>query len=170
MCMKVIYPKCPLYESLSLSLKEDLRIVSVDIAENFSLIPGQKLCRRCRGSLYDLCLPEDEEVLTPEDNSDDFKDPVIAKEQLNRSVEVLGCSPIKCVSERDKLNYGKRKLDEVCTAVKEKFGSVLNVASENIVVNKNEEHCCQKTQDLDRLMDMVKAVLFFKYVIVHQFT
>ena len=59
----------------------------------------------------------------------------------------------KVCEYKEKLNYGNRQLNEACTVVKEKFGSVLNVVSEVTGVNKNEEH----SQGLNILMDMVKA-------------
>lgn len=80
----------------------------------------------------------------------------MVRESLNSSVELLGCSPVKYVSSRDSIAYGKRKLDEVYTAVKEKFSNVLNIEGEDI--SRQTTECkCQKGKDLDRLMHMIKA-------------
>ena len=40
------------------------------------------------------------------------------KENLNSSAGMLGYSSIKSVSGRDKIDYGKRKLAEICDAAK----------------------------------------------------
>lgn len=66
------------------------------------------------------------------------------KEDL-KSVEVLGLSPVKLVSKRDRAGYGKRKFGEVISVTKEKFATVLGV---DPVSPPNEEvqidSCCQK--------------------------
>ena len=38
---------------------------------------------------------------------------------------------LKHVSERDRVSYGKRKLDQIFTAVKERFSSVLNIEDDS---------------------------------------
>ena len=47
-----------------------------------------------------------------------FLNKSINKEELEKSIEVLGVSPIKSISAGDKVSYGKRKLNEIYTITK----------------------------------------------------
>ena len=60
----------------------------------------------------------EEENLNKEEQDIEFEGMSNLMENLNLSVEVLGCSPIKSVSSRDKIGYGKRNLAEICDAGK----------------------------------------------------
>ena len=53
----------------------------------------------------------------------------------------------------DRVSYGKRKLDQVCTVVKDRFSSVLNIEDDS---QKENVVCCMKAEDLDRLMFLIK--------------
>ena len=118
------------------------------MARTYSLVPGEKLCSNCRIS---LTKPEEPEKA----NIDlDFKDTSLERERLNVSVAGFGCSPFKFVRNRDKVGYGKRKLEQVCAAVKDKVAVALDLESDFIEKKEDKVHCCQKGKDLDRLMDM----------------
>ena len=73
----------------------------------------------------------------------------------------LGCSPLKFVSNPDKVGYGKRKLEQICVAVKDKVALTLDLESDLIEDKVDKVHCYQKGKDLDRLMDMVREKVKF---------
>ena len=57
------------------------------------------------------------------------------------------------MSEKDRVNYRKRKLDQVYPVVKGRFSSVLNIEDDS---QKENDVCCKKAEDLDRLMFLIK--------------
>ena len=81
------------------------------MAEKLNLIPGKKICRNCRVETKS------------DDDNDEFVDESYLRDTLNISIGTLGCLPLKYVSERDRVSYGKRKLNQVYTVVKEIFFS-----------------------------------------------
>ena len=134
----------------------DLRCITESMSQSFGLIPGKKLCRNCRKKFIEVDNNENDEV----EKDYQFEDEYIHKENFNTSVEILGCSPIKSVSARDKVGYGKRKLQEICNAVTEILGTVLSVEGNEIVCQERKnKQCCQKSEDLDRLMGLIKDKL-----------
>ena len=78
---------------------------------------------------------------------------------MNISIATLGCSPLQHVSERDRVSYGKRKLDQVYTVVKDRFSSVLNIEDDS---QKENVVCCKKAEDLDRLFLIKRKSHFSK--------
>ena len=104
---------------------------------------GKKICQNCRFA----CQTDGEQVeTTSDDNNDEFIDDSYLRDTLNISIGTLGCSPLKHVSKRDRVSYGKRKLDQVYTVVKDRFSSVLNIEDDSQKVNVA---CCKKAKDLD---------------------
>ena len=69
----------------------------------------------------------------------------------------FGCSPLKFV----KKEISKRKLEQVCAAVKDKVAVALDLESDLIEKKEDKVHCFQKGKDLDRLMDMVREKVKF---------
>ena len=60
----------------------------------------------------------EEENFDREKQDIEFEDISNLKENLNSSVEMLGCLLVKSVGSRDKIGYGKRKMAEVCDVTK----------------------------------------------------
>ena len=77
------------------------------------------------------------------------------------SVAGFGCSPLKFVSNQDKVGYGKGKSEQVCAAVKDKVAVALDSESDLIEKKEDKVHCCRKGKDLDRLMAMVREKVKF---------
>lgn len=102
--------------------------------------PGQKLCRNC----YDKEL-EYESTST----DDDFENPHTAAESLDTSSSLLGCSPVKVVSERDKVGYGIRKIKALQAATKTKLAEVLNVPTDEL-------ETCEQCKDLEIFVELLK--------------
>ena len=80
------------------------------------------------------------------------------KKTLNQTVEILGCSPQKSVSQRDQISYGKMKVSQVYAASAEMITDVLDVSTDDMTLNKSVSNaeCCQKATDFDRLTKSVK--------------
>ena len=86
------------------------------MAEKLHLIPGKKICQNCRVA----CETDVEQAETKsDDDNDEFFDYSYLRDTLNINISTLGCSPLKHVSERDRVSYGKRKLDQVYTVVED---------------------------------------------------
>ena len=112
----------------------DLHCIRERMAQSFGLIPGKKLCRNCRKKFTEVDNNENDEV----EKDDEFED----KDILQKSSTLVpkyqdGCSPIKSVS--DIVGYGKRKLQEICNAVK-----LLSVEGNKIVCQENKSNVFRK--------------------------
>ena len=94
-------------------------------------------------------------------NDSDFQDTSLQQERLSMSVAGLGCSPLKFLSNRDKVGYGKRKLEQVCAAVKDKVVVALDLESDLIENKEDKVHRCRQGKDLDRLIVMVREKVKF---------
>ena len=70
---------------------------------------------------------------------------------MSKSLDLIGCSPLKNVSKRDAVNYGKRNLSDVHCATVNSFATSLNVP-----VTMLDEMCCDQLKDLVKLMNSVK--------------
>ena len=75
------------------------------------------------------------------------------KKALNQSVKILGCFPLRSVSQRDKISYCKRKISQAYASSAELIADVLDVSADDITLNKSENNaeCCQRATDFDRL-------------------
>ena len=76
------------------------------MTQSLNLIPGQNLCRNCRKKLTNI----EEKNFDKEEQDVEFENVSNLKENLNSSVEMLGCLAVKSVGSRDKIGYGERKL------------------------------------------------------------
>ena len=94
-------------------------------------------------------------------NDSDFQDTSLEQERLSMSVAGFGCSPLKFLSNQDKVGYGKRNLEQVCAAVKDKVAVALDLESDSIENKEDKVHRCQQGKDLDRLIVMVREKVKF---------
>ena len=71
------------------------------------------------------------------------------------------CFPLRSVSQRDKISYGKRKVSQVYAASAAFIADVLDVSTDDITLNKsvNNAEYCQKATDFNRLMESVKEII-----------
>ena len=74
----------------------------------------------------------------------DFQDTSLERERLHMSDARFGCSPLKFASNQDKVGYGKRKLEQVCAAVKDKVAVAIDLESDLIDKKEGKVHCCEK--------------------------
>ena len=73
---------------------------------------------------------------------------------MNQSVLALGCSPLKSVSERDKVGYAKRKIKRMHEATKAKMAGALALSAEPLESPVKSE--CAKCSDLSELVMLLK--------------
>ena len=114
------------------------------MAQTLKKRPGQKLCSSCHTK------KAEKKREAEEYNNKEYLPRPNPKKALNQSVEILGCSPLRSVSQRDKISYGKRKVSQVYAASAELIADVLDVSTEDITLNKsvNNAECCQKATNL----------------------
>ena len=137
-------------------LIEQLQPISEDLARPLKKKPGQILCSSCSTKKAEKKREASE---AEEYNNDkEYLPSPNPKKALNQSVEILGCSPLRSVSQHDKISYGKRKVSQVYVASAELIADVLDVSTDDITFNKsvNNAECCQKATDCDKLMESVK--------------
>ena len=76
-------------------------------------------------------------------------------------MKLFGLSPLKSVSSRGKLQYGKRKLNQVLNASSEALSSALDTSMNEISVNNSfsENNYYQKYEYFNTLVEMIKQKL-----------
>ena len=102
---------------------KSLRVVNVELAELLQVKPGQKLCKRCEQRI------SNKEENASESNVD-YKPDTCDVDAMNHSVLALGCSPLKSVSEHDKVGYAERKIKRMQEATKAKMAGALALSAE----------------------------------------
>jgi len=128
------------------------------MAKLFNVKPGQKMCPRC----YQRCLEESgrvehqkkQENLSESQSSSEYEPQCSAREAIDLTSKPLGISPMKRVSDRDKLTYGKRKIKKIQAAAKNKVLTALELSSSDL--SSDDGGKCDKCSDLDRLVQLIK--------------
>ena len=92
---------------------------------------------------------EDKDVDDEEFSSSDLN-----KTVLNKSASLLEISPLKNVSKRDKLEYGKQKVKKLETSMTNLVASALDIDPKEIISEKKQK--CINCNDLDKLLDAIK--------------
>ena len=69
-------------------------------------------------------------------------------------IELLGCTPVKLISKRDRVAYYKRKVSNVHANVKTKLTKVLDLDEPELKHPDNEQ--CDECKDLERLINLMK--------------
>ena len=108
--------------------------------------PGQKLRSSCHKKTE-----KNREASEAEENNDDkeYLPTPSPKKTLNQTVEILGCSLLKSVSQCDKISYGKRKVSQVYAVSAEMIADALDISTDDITLNKSLSNveCCQKATE-----------------------
>ena len=109
--------------------------------------PGEKLCPTCRKR----CADSDSQ------SDDDFIPSEVERAAIDTSLTELGCSPLKMHGIRDRVGYGKRKIDMMSEAMSSKVAKVLNVSA-SAVLGHNEtiEKGCNDCSDFKSLIQEFK--------------
>ncbi|GBN56232.1 hypothetical protein AVEN_160013-1 [Araneus ventricosus] len=166
---------CDPFKKHKTTIKKMLCVVTVEqsriiLYKGFKVKPGQNLCASCRNKLLKIKQIDESNVqnsLNTEDEDHDVeftpaelsqKRNVIA--ELNSSFHEIGCTPMKlhALGEHSRSFYGKVKLQRVHETVKEKIQNVLEV---DLPEEKNdmEKSVIKKSEDLDKLVDIIKNEL-----------
>ena len=123
--------------------------MSEESAEKFGLKPGQKLCQKCERKCEEKLQPSSEA------SAEEFEDAGLTRDTLNESVQFMGVSPLKPVSQRDKPTYGKRKVKDIETAAKSHVATALEIPRD-ILISTALEEACEGCKDLNKLLDLLK--------------
>ena len=89
-----------------------------------------------------------------EDVDDEFSSSDLNKTVLNESASLLEISPLKNVSKRDKLEYGKQKVKKLETSMTNLVSSALDIDPKEKIPEKKQK--CINCNDLDKLLDAIK--------------
>ena len=139
-----------------------------------NLKPGQKLCRTClkrtmssngaqsivakdvsRHTSKPECELETihEEQEEVEENDMEYVPATFSLNNINKTAEVLDCTPMRLVRDRDKAGYCKKKIQKLHKALSETCANALDLKTDDL---KSEENNSSHS-DLDRFVDLLKA-------------
>ena len=82
----------------------------------------------------DLCSGDEEYLPSPN-----------PKAVLNQSVDILGCSPLKSVSQHDRISNGKRIVSRVYAVTTEIIAGALDISEITLKSLVRNAICCQKS-------------------------
>ncbi|XP_071839778.1 uncharacterized protein [Apostichopus japonicus] len=135
------------------------------------VVPGQKLCAKCRVQFYKS---QKKQIETTSSESDIEAQSVAredeVREDLDSSLDDYGVSPVKLhgIASHSRVTYGKRKfqqvkekLQEQQSSVQEKLSKIIKVTPEKLESPPEEqpeslEELKQKAKDLDTLVALMK--------------
>ncbi|XP_065649250.1 uncharacterized protein LOC136078140 [Hydra vulgaris] len=136
------------------NVKNSLRVISLSYAKDFGLIPGQKICTSCRKVLNCKHNTKENELQEKEIYVDNHT----LKEDLHSSIASFGCSPLKLVSKKDRVAYGKHKIDSVRAHTQKAVANVLGLEIAALCGIESPSKCLKKTNtDLDNIMTQIKS-------------
>ena len=90
-----------------------------------------------------------------EDLDTSFHDATFDRSELNYEAKDIGISPIKIVSSRDKLSYGKNKLKRMKSEMQERLAHAFDIPEQELKID-DENNNYSKCNDLDRLVDLIQ--------------
>lgn len=154
-------------------IRVGLRPISEKFAEaaknkGITLIPGKKLCANCRvkfSKTSDNDDSDDEMIDENQHLSEPAETIALEKHDLDVSMAAIGVSPMKLhsLSTGSKLNYAKRKVDELKCKFKSKIARVLKLPENDLEDSSDSSNECtsmaQKAEDLDHLVAAMKEKL-----------
>ena len=141
---------------------ENLRSVSVDLARELNLKPGQKLCTNCIRNVSECKIPVSPEEgpsnKTPENTPDNTPEYEVEYSYDQQPLEeMFGASPLKkghTMNKEKRISYGKRKSKQLGTLIKKKVAYALNVPEEDL--ESSEHKSCTDCADFNKMLAEVK--------------
>ena len=134
-----------------------------------SVVPGEKLCPRCREHLNNAEKDNiNEEIPGNDKEIDDFQPvdtPNDCRHSLNSTLTELEISPFKvhALPSYSKMCEGKRKINQIEEAVKKKMAVVLDVSPAQLTNTSSSTNLqadlTNKANDLDHLVECMKEKL-----------
>ena len=152
---------------------KSLRIVNLEVARDLKALgigikPGEKLCPTCRIKVEQK-KPEPTDSNENDSDGHDFTDVATNLQELNSSFMEVDVSPVKLhgISKHRRVHYGKRKLSELQSKLKqkqiqvhEKMANALDVTPTDIESKQQNEivqkKVLQNSDDLNKLLEMMK--------------
>ena len=128
--------------------------MNIKTAQKLNLKPGQKLCRHCYKHVANNDNLNTEDML--EDLDASFNDYTLETKESSFDAEAIGVSPIKKVSFRDKISYGRNKLKRIKVDIEEKVAQALDISVELQPKTRVESSKCN---DLYKLVGLIKEKL-----------
>ena len=126
------------------------------------LVPGKKLCRKCRAKVNNVDDDLNDNVIDPEilEINEEFSTEV-DKKALNEMFSTIGMSPIKIKGLHDsgKLNQGKKKMSTLLDIVKCKVAKVFKLPVESFEEEKINNEIIEKAEMFDELKDVITSKL-----------
>ena len=92
-----------------------------------------------------------------EDLDASFYDYTLETKESSFDAEAIGVSPIKKVSFRDKISYGRNKLKRIKVDIEEKVAQALDISAEELQPETQVES--SKCNDLCKLVGLIKEKL-----------
>ena len=92
-----------------------------------------------------------------EDLDASFYDYTLETKESSFDAEAIGVSPIKKVSFRDKISYGRNKLKRIKVDIEEKVAQALDISAEELQPEARVES--SKCNDLYKLVGLIKEKL-----------
>jgi len=127
---------------------KSLRIADATLAEKLQIKPGQKLCKACQ----QRAKVDDEDSASA--SGEEYQPESCSVAELNESMSAIGGTPLKTVSERDKVGYAKGKIRRMHVAMKSKLAEALTIPTESL--DSSTEPECAGCSDLNELVSLLK--------------
>ena len=147
-----------LFNTHGIQISKDLRNVDEELALLLNIIPGQKLCKRCKETAKENMKAAKNDC---ENNKDDQDSSYLPKDfdrsRFNSSAEALGFSPIKPVAKRDAVSYAQKKAKRMKAELNEKLANVMEILNEEL--NESSLNDCTNCKDLERLIVLINEKL-----------
>lgn len=127
---------------------KSLKSISLNLSmTNLVLIPGKKLCVSCYSSLHSPVSEAESQISSPEkeiDSDEDYCESTVLIDELNKSCEVLGASPIKVskICSKRKHDYMQTKVKKLCKCVANKAFAVIGVDDNISNSSKTKDVTC----------------------------
>lgn len=156
----------PLNNHPGSSRSKALKTISLQLSDSNRqvLIPGKKLCIECY-SHYKLSVVTSDQTIPcdsakQDQNDQDFTDSSLLVEQLDKSYEVLGMSPVKVsrISSKRRHSYLQNKVSKLSKCVATKAATILGVDS----IDDPQEPVLKKYNCSDCKCVMEKLLIKFK--------
>ena len=139
-------------------ISKDLRNVDEELALFLNIIPGQKLCKRCKETAKENMKAAKYDCGNNKDDQDSsYLSKDFDRSRFSSSAEALGFSPIKPVGKRDAASYVQNKAKRMKAGLNEKLANVMEILNEEL--NESSLNGRTNCMELERLIVLVKEKL-----------
>ena len=121
-----------------------------------NIIKKSKHCLECAHKISSSSDEDMNKYGMTEDLDTSFNDVTFDRSELNSEARAIGIYPIKTVSSRDKLSYGKNKPKKMKSKMQERMAHALDIPEQELKTDDENDNC-SICDDLDRLVDLIQA-------------